>query len=177
MQNSLGHNAFQSAWVVDDIEAAALNWVKTTGIGPFFIADYQQGFLVDTYYRGTATAITMKTALAQAGDMQIELIEPTGSQPNIYRDTVPAGSTAFHHMCLWSQDIDADIAGYNRQGFETAAQGRVESGASFAYIDTSATLGHMIELLDYSDEVKAVFDMIAAAAIDWDGSDPVRGYE
>ena len=48
-------------------------------------------------------------ALAQAGPMQVELIQPT-SEPNAYRDSVPAGSGAcFHHVCTWSHDLDADI--------------------------------------------------------------------
>jgi hypothetical protein len=56
-----------------------------------------------------------------------------------------------------------------------AATGQVAGGgASFAYVDTSPVLGHMTELLTYSDDIKGLFDMIAAASIDWDGSDPKR---
>jgi len=41
-------------------------------------------------------------------------------------------------------------------------------------VDTSPVLGHMTELLTYSDDVKGLFDMVAAASVDWDGSDPKR---
>jgi hypothetical protein len=41
-------------------------------------------------------------------------------------------------------------------------------------VDTSPVLGHMTELLTYSDDIKGLFDMVAAASIDWDGSDPKR---
>ena len=117
----------------------------------------------------------MKIALAQAGDMQIELIEPTGEQANIYRDTVPEGKTAFHHLCYWTDDIDGEISSLVEQGYEVAATGVVAgSGATFAYVDTSPVLGHMTELLTYSDDIKGLFDMVAAASIDWDGSDPKR---
>jgi hypothetical protein len=168
--------AFQSAWVVDDIEAAALRWVEATGAGPFFIADYPQGVLVDTFYREQATPITMKTALTQMGDMQIELIQPTGEQPNIYRDTVPAGGTGFHHICLWSTDVAADMAGWRQRGFEIAARGQVAGGVQFAYVDSSSALGHMTELLEYSDEIAGMFALISAAAAEWDGSDPIRSF-
>ena len=50
----------------------------------------------------------------------------------------------------------------------------VGSGATFAYVDTSPVLGHMTELLTYSDDIKGLFDMVVAASIDWDGSDPKR---
>ena len=62
--------------------------------------------------------------------MQIELIEPTGEQKNIYRDTVPEGKTAFHHLCYWTDDIDAEIASLVAQGYEVAATGQVAGGGA-----------------------------------------------
>ena len=52
----------------------------------------------------------MKTALAQAGDMQIELIQPTGNSPSAYRDTVPMGRSGFHHIVRSVFDTVADAA-------------------------------------------------------------------
>jgi hypothetical protein len=172
-QFASGH-AMQSAWVVDDLDAAVDAWVKV-GIGPFFFVEYTPELFENSTYRGSPSPISMKIALAQAGDMQIELIEPTGEQQNIYRDTVPAGTTAFHHLCYWTDDIDGEIASLVAQGYEVAATGQVAGGgASFAYVDTSPVLGHMTELLTYSDDIKGLFDMVAGASIDWDGSDPKR---
>ena len=177
MQNDGKLTAFQSAWVVDDIEKAAMEWVESAGVGPFFVAEYSQGVLLDTFYREQPTPITMFTALTQVGDMQLELIQPTGTQPNVYRDTVPAGHTAFHHSCLWSEDFAGDLARYSRQGFEIAARGRIEGGPAFAYVDTHITLGHMTELLERTDEIVEIFDMIAATAARWNGKNPIRGYD
>ena len=60
-------------------------------------------------------------------------------------------------------------------GSEMCIRDRVAGGgATFAYVDTSPVLGHMTELLTYSDDIKGLFDMVAAASIDWDGSDPKR---
>ncbi len=169
-------NAFQCAWVVDDIEVAAKQWSYNTGIGPFFVADYQEGVLKETMYRGAPSPITMKTALAQAGDIQIELIQPTGDFDNIYRDTVPVCRAAFHHIAIWSHDMKADVLSYRDKGFEVAARGRAGNVVAFAYIDTSAVLGHMIELVEDTDEIKAVFKMVADASKNWDGTNPVRSY-
>ena len=107
-QFASGH-AMQSAWVVDDLDAAVDAWLKV-GIGPFFFVEYTPDLFEDSTYRGSPSPISMKIAFAQAGDMQIELIEPTGEQANIYRDTVPEGKTAFHHLCYWTDDIDGEIA-------------------------------------------------------------------
>ena len=92
-QFASGH-AMQSAWVVDDLDAAVDAWLKV-GIGPFFYVEYTPELFEESTYRGSPSPISMKIALAQAGDMQIELIEPTGEQSNIYRDTVPAGKPHF----------------------------------------------------------------------------------
>lgn len=176
MPNATQLNAFQSAWIVDDIYEAANMWIDKTGIGPFYITDYQEGALINTYYRGTPTPITMKTGLAQAGDMQIELIQPTGNQPNIYRDTVPMGRAGFHHIALWSNDVDADVAQYQEQGFEVAARGSAGGLVQFAYIDTSAVFGHMIELVEKNEIIQSVFAEVTEASKGWDGSDPIRTF-
>ena len=49
--NQQNFNAFQSAWIVDDVESAALLWAKNTGIGPFFVNENNEGALEDTLYR------------------------------------------------------------------------------------------------------------------------------
>ena len=88
---------------------------------------------------------------------------------------MPEGKTAFHHLCYWTDDLDGEIASLVGQGYELAATGTVAgSGATFAYVDTSPVLGHMTELLTYSEDIAGLFGMIAEASIDWDGSDPIR---
>ncbi len=169
-------NAFQSAWVVDDIESAALQWAENTGVGPFFVAEYQEGVIEETMYRGESSPITMKTALAQAGDIQIELIQPTGNFKNAYRDTVPVGKAALHHIAIWSNDLDSDVARYLDKGFEVAASGGAGGVVRFVYIDTSAVLGHMIELVEDTEVIRAVFKIVADSSKNWDGANPVRGY-
>ena len=36
------HPIVQMCWVVDDMEAAAVQWVKTMGAGPFFLLPHIQ---------------------------------------------------------------------------------------------------------------------------------------
>jgi methylmalonyl-CoA/ethylmalonyl-CoA epimerase len=174
MKQFIDGHAIQSAWVVDDLLQATLHW-NQCGVGPFFVSEYGPEVFERSTYRGLSAPISMKTALAQAGDIQIELIEPLGDFPNIYRDIVPVGKTGFHHICFWTQDIDADIRNYCNRGFEIASSGQVgPEGAKFAYLDTSQTLGHMTELLTYSRSLADAFEQISEAASNWDGSQPIR---
>jgi hypothetical protein len=165
---------FQNAWVVDDVEAAMRRWTETLGVGPFFVGDYT-ALLTDTTYRGKPSPLSMKIAIAQAGPVQIELIEPTTDGPTAYRDTVPAGREAFHHMCTWSHDWDADQAYYESRGCPLVSAGRLaHNGMRFGYFDTTAQLGCMVELFEWHQAGADGFAGIAEAAQGWDGSEPVR---
>ncbi len=177
MKRPTDHTVFQNAWVVDDIEAAAMDWVETFNIGPFFLAEYGPGQLTDVTYRGEPGELHMYVAIAQAGAVQIELIQPMGDAPNAYRDTVPEGQSGFHHVCVWSDDLDADLKYYAERDCPTANDGRIKNGPRFAYIDSQAKLNCMLELLERNKLVENVFQMIADTAANWDGKNPIRGYE
>ena len=43
---------FQSAFVVENLEAACHQWSNNFGIGPFFVKDYQPGTFDEVTYRG-----------------------------------------------------------------------------------------------------------------------------
>lgn len=162
---------FQNAWVVDDVEAACMKWVNELGIGPFYVTEYADIF-TDMTYRGKPAELSMLVAIAQAGPVQIEIIQPTVERC-AYRDSVPAGASGFHHMCVWTHDIDADTAYFEKLGYETANRGRV-GDIEFAYYDTRPLMNCMLEVVTQSEGIVERFAMIAAAAKDWDGKDPIR---
>lgn len=165
-------NVFQNAWVVDDIDAAMKKWVDELGVGPFFVAEHGALF-TDVRYRGQPGELSMTVALAQAGPLQIELIQPTTEQPCAYRDSVAPGATGFHHMCVWTHDIQADTAYFEQLGYPAANIGKA-GFAWFAYYDTRPLLGCMLEVVEYKPEIEAMFGRIARAGADWDGKRPVR---
>ena len=124
---------------------------------------------------GQPGELCMLAGLAQAGPIQIELIQPLTTGPIGYRDTVKKGETKFHHVCVWTDDLDADLNYYNEKGFMTANQGTVAAmDVRFAYVDTHAELGCMIEILEHNDMVEELFKTIADASSNWDGKDPIR---
>jgi len=172
MDKPTDRTIFQNAWVVDDVEAACLRWVDQLGVGPFFVTEYRNLF-TDVRYRGEPAALDMIVALAQAGPVQIELIQPLVDRC-AYRDSVPAGTTALHHLCVWTHDIEADSAYFDALGYPTANRGRA-GDVEFAYYDTRPLLGCMLEVVTRKDSVVERFATIARAAEGWDGRDPIRG--
>jgi hypothetical protein len=165
-------NYMQMAWVVPDLDAAIASWVTNSGVGPFFVFDSVE--FGDPVYRGKPS-VTPKNvaAMAYAGDIQIELIQPLEDKPSLWTDRTPFGRPAFHHVAVNSENYAADLAFFNGQGAETAFSG-VMLGYPVCWIDTFDTLGFMMELMTPNPMADAVFGQIKAASVGWDGKDPVR---
>lgn len=163
----------QMAFVVTDIEAACRRWTKATGIGPFFLLSNIS--LTEINYRGAPSdGLDFSVAIAQSGGVQIELIEQHCDRPSAYRDLIASGASGFHHMGLYCDEYDANFAWYARQGYVPAVDGKL-GDMRFAYFDTSADLGCMVELIEQNPAQDELFARIAAAAEGWDGvTDPIR---
>ena len=71
-------------------------------------------------------------------------------------------------------DLDAAVQDLVAQGHELAMSARTASGLVFHFVDTRATLGHMVELYEPTPGLRAFYSMVRAAAEGWDGVDPVR---
>lgn len=169
---SVNQNFMQLCWVVPDLHAAVNNWVNTSGVGPFFL--FEKVVFDQPMYRGKPSDnINITAAMAQAGDMQIELVSQHDDHPSIFRDVVPAGKSGLHHMALYCRDYDADLAAYTGAGAEVAFNGLM-MGARTCWLDTTATLGFMVELIEANPIADTVFANFRAAAQNWDGRNPLR---
>jgi hypothetical protein len=162
----------QMCWVVPDLDRAIADWAGTAGIGPFFVFD--QVLFDDPVYRGQpATSPDIRAAMAQAGDLQIELVELRHSGPSVWTDVVGPGGSGLHHAALVCEDYDAEVAAYLAAGVEVAFSGLM-MGAPVCWVDTTRRLGFMIELITANPVAAGVFAMFREAAETWDGKDPVR---
>lgn len=154
----------QHAYVVPDLDAAIHHWHRTLGVGPFLINRNLK--ISDPLYRGRPRAVAFSTAVAQSGGIQIELVEQHDDGPSAFRDTVPAGGTGFHHVAIIAEDFDATLR--EHVGVEVAAEGRF-GDIRFVYLDTSATLGAMLEILEDRPAIRAFFGAIRKANERWNG--------
>jgi hypothetical protein len=83
------------------------------------------------------------------------------------------GGAGLHHMALYSDDCEADIAFYRKAGVEIAFSGLM-MGARVTFLDTVKQLGFMTELFPVCAMADAQFAKFRAAAENWDGKDPIR---
>lgn len=165
-------NITQIAYVVRDIHASMDNWVRH-GVGPWFYVDNVQ---TDYFrYRGQDSDMKMSVAIANSGDMQIELIQPRNDAPSVYKDFLDSGREGAQHIAYWTTEFQdlydrALAAGYTvaQEGSIGGAQGR------FAYLDTEFDQGTVIEISDISGPKGQMFAYVRDVAATWDGTDPIR---
>ena len=159
----------QSAFVVSDIEAAATEWVETQGVGPWFLYQVE---IPDTNYRGQTVPMRARMGLAQSGGQQVELIQPDPDVASIYNEYLDSGGTGLHHVCYWA-DIERAVSHFETVGCSLVQRGQTGNGNEFAYLTGTAGVPY-VELVDPNGAMAGFFAAIADAAVDWDGSDPLR---
>jgi hypothetical protein len=164
----------QMAYVVEDIHRAIEQWVEQLGVGPWFLLDHFSG--VDGSYRGQPSKADVAIAMSFAGHMLIELIQPNNNAPSVYREAIEQRGYGFHHWGVGSKDIDRDMEAYRKRGAEAAFVLRVPSGGRVAYMDTTAELPGMVELIELGADLETMFTKFYRASLGWDGNDPVRPF-
>jgi hypothetical protein len=161
---------FQLGHVVDDVIAAAERWVAAFGVGPFHVLPVVEQ---RAEYADGVRTIRLQVAVAQAGPVQIELIQQHCATPSIFRDWSRGGTSAFHQIATVTNDYDGKVAGLRDAGYPVVAE---SSAGSFrvAYVDTAAEFGFYTEIVESTPKFLAQVRGIADTCAQWDGTDPVR---
>jgi hypothetical protein len=164
----------QMAYVVEDIHAAMAEWVAKLRVGPWFLLDHFSGD--EPLYRGRPSTADVSLAMAFAGHMNIELIQPNNDAPSVYREIIDARGYGFHHWGCATGHFDRDLERYRQAGHEVGFICRVPSGGRVAYMDTTRQLPGFVELIELGGAFEPVFSRFYRASIGWDGSEPVRSF-
>lgn len=162
----------QSGFVVSSLDDALDYWTGTLGIGPFFRFDHVE--LEHFHYRDQPSAVDLSIALANSGDMQIELIEQHNDAPSLYLDFLNKHGPGLQHYSVWSDDYDSQMSLLAGQGIRVLAEGQIANGARMVYFEGGDGAQPVMEMSDLTPAAANIYRMIRAAAATWDGSDPVR---
>lgn len=165
----------QMAYVVEDIRASIDWWIRDAKTGPWFLLDH---FLAEDHvYRGARSNADVSIAMAFAGHMQIELIQPLDRNPSVYEETVESCGYGFHHVGIACADVEAEINAYEARGYTLAFRAGVPTGGAVAYLDGGKPHNPgFVELIPVTPGMDATFTAFWRASVDWDGTDPVRPF-
>lgn len=164
----------QTAYVVEDIQRAMKHWIDQLNVGPWFLLDHFSG--VDPLYRGTPSEADSAIAMSFAGHMNVELIQPRNSAPSVYHEIINKRGYGFHHWGVGSKNFDEDVERFRNSGAELAFFAKVPSGGRIAYMDTTADLPGMVELIELNPDFEPIFTGFYRAALGWDRKDPIRPF-
>jgi methylmalonyl-CoA/ethylmalonyl-CoA epimerase len=162
----------QSAFVVDDLEIAVTHWSEKMGVGPFYSLEHIPFGKV--YFRGEPLSLDMSVAVAQWGEIQIELIVQHDSSASIYTEFSARHGEGLQHVGVMTTALDEHLERLRPLGIEPVQWGATATGMRFAYLNTDAHPGAMVELIESGPAVEAFFSMVRKGAGNWDGTRPLR---
>ena len=165
----------QNGYVVRDIAAALKHWTTVLGVGPFFYVERAR--IADLQYQGKPSAAEVSVALANSGNLQIELLQPCNEAPSMWRDFLQAGREGLQHVACWMETpttMDAALARAHELGYTVGQCGSTGNNGRFVYLCTEGHPGTVIELSEACGAKAQLFKRVAEAAQGWDGTEPVR---
>ena len=163
----------QIAYFVPDVRAAARAHHALFGSGPYFVAEHIPLRLAK--HRGIDRPLDHSSAYGQWGELMIEFVQQNNPGPSAFHDMYPEGSgrEGVHHVALFVDDVQAEIARFAAAGHATALYAEMNDGFAFAFIDTAQSLGHMVELYAPVPSLTDFYAMVAAAAETFDGGEVI----
>lgn len=162
----------QLGYVVRDIEAAMAHWAGVLGIGPWF---YNEKFVFDSFtYKGRRyDTLDISVAMANSGEMQIELIQQRCQTPSMYQDFSQSHGEGLQHLAFWPDDYDAAYRAATSDGYRVGQEGALPRGR-FVYFESPAHGGTVFEFNEITPARRQIIANIKSAASQWDGRQPIR---
>lgn len=162
----------QIAYFVNDARAAAQSMHRQYGAGPFFLLERIE--LAWGEHRGRPQTFVHTSAYGQWGPLMMELVQQDEEGPSPFRDLFAPGEQGLHHMAMMVESMPDTYAFCKDAQLEIAARAATANGTEFAFIDTVARQGHMLEVYEGSEALKGFYAMVRKASENWDGSDILR---
>lgn len=144
----------QIAFVVEDLETAMDSLLQLFDVGPWEVTNPEPPTLCKTTYYGEPVEYGFRHALADVGDVMIDLSEPRWG-PSVYRDHLETRGPGVHHVAYfsWSEAETYEVVASLQDAGIDVAQSGVFAGTEFWYFDTREELnGLMFETAVLRDE-------------------------
>jgi methylmalonyl-CoA/ethylmalonyl-CoA epimerase len=167
MSQALFGSIVQIGHVVADLDAAVAGRIADLGQGPWTIF---RGSVLNGYYRGEPTSVTMDVALAYQDGVQIELIQQRGTDASPYINAA-GPRTGLHHIAWLVDDLDVALAAAKARGLNSVFTA-TSAAVRVAYLNSLTEPEILYELIEGAD-MRAMIDAGIAATADWNGTYPI----
>ena len=144
-RSGIWDRAYQVGVVVRDLDQAVA-FYERLGIGPF-----EEGPSAHTIerkiYGEPSTDAKVEGRLAQMGNIEFELLQPVSGR-TVQGDFLEEHGEGVVHICAHTDDLERDIEELTALGYEVISEGKLSDGGRFAYFDTRAVGGLILELFE-----------------------------
>lgn len=117
--------------VVRDMDES-IGRLQALGFGPF--AERTLPPDREEWFRGERFQPPVKISMAEAGDVQLELIQPTGDR-GPHREYLDEMGEGIQHVLFVVDDLDKEIAELTAKGAEVVLRADMPNGRRIAYVD------------------------------------------
>lgn len=132
--------------LVNDIETVSQAWADFFGIDKPNIIVTDTVDKAQTEFRGESSVARAKLAFIDAGQLQIELIEPDHN-PSTWREYLDEHGEGPHHIAFVIEGMKEKVTLLEGRGMPLIQKGEY-TGGRYAYIDTFPQLKVLLELLE-----------------------------
>ena len=132
--------------VVRDIDRSRERWARLLGVEPPPIIQTAGFETAQTHFRGLPTPATAKLCFFESGQVQIELIQPDGEDIT-WQEHMDRNGESVQHIAFVVPNIQASVSQLAEMDIGVSMRGEFKGGR-YAYLDTRASLGVDLELLE-----------------------------
>lgn len=150
----VGDAIHQICFVTRDLEATQRFLHDHAGVGRFRV--FEDPHFNDLTYRGNPADFHINLSLGYAGDTQFEVIEPISGR-SLYTEFLDTHGPGMHHLGFLVDDFDRAARAYEANGYAAVQTGVFGAETRFAYYDTEAQSGAIMELIESNDDVLKLF--------------------
>ena len=144
-RSGIWDRAYQVGVVVRDLDQAVA-FYERLGIGPF--EESPSAHTVERkIYGEQSTDAKVKGRLAQMGNIEFELLQPVSGR-TVQGDFLEEHGEGVVHICAHTDDLERDIEELTALGYQVVSEGKLSDGGRFAYFDTRAVGGLILELFE-----------------------------
>lgn len=134
----------QIGQVVTDMERT-VDYYSSLGLGPFRMLDKVD--FINTTLRGSPNQFKARIAVAQLGQVQLEVIQITEGESS-HREFLQEKGEGLHHLGFLVRDRQSAAAGFAAKGVVALQSGEMTRGGGFTYMDTAGIGGVVFELAE-----------------------------
>lgn len=138
----------QLGMVVHDIKETGQAFADFFGVDTPPIVDSGEDEVVKAEYKGEPSTAKCKMMFFEAGNIQIELIQPD-DQPSVWRDILDEKGEGLHHIAFEIKNSEEKIKTLESQGYHVMQKGFYGDGTGmYIYIDARDQMKLILELLE-----------------------------